>query len=177
MPHESFSSPALRLNNDVMLSAYFQSMLAYFANNEQPAPSLLRLKLKELIASILLGRTNPTLAAYLRSLAGTAVISLSGIMESNFRYNLSLEEFAELCNRSLSSFKRDFQEVYHEAPGKWLLKRRLEYAATLLRRGELNVSQVAFESGFEDLSHFSKTFKDRFGVSPASYRTKALIEP
>jgi AraC-like DNA-binding protein len=95
-------------------------------------------------------------------------------MEANFRFNLSLEEYARLCHRSLSSFKRDFQANFQEAPGKWLLRKRLEYSAALLRTTRMNVTEIAFESGFEDVSHFSRVFKDRFQVSPIVYRQNAL---
>jgi AraC-like DNA-binding protein len=92
------------------------------------------------------------------------------IMEANFRFNLSLEEFARLSHRSLSSFKRDFQARFQEPPGKWLLRKRLEYASALLGNSKMNVTEIAFESGFEDVSHFSRVFKERFGVPPLSYR-------
>ena len=48
--------------------------------------------------------------------------------------------------------------------------KRLEYSPALLRSSKLNVTEVAFESGFEDVSHFSRVFKARFGVQPMSYR-------
>jgi len=91
-------------------------------------------------------------------------------MEANFYYNLALEEFAKLSHRSLSTFKRDFQKYYHQSPGKWLLQKRLDYSAVLLKNPALNVSQVAFDCEFEDLSHFSRAFKEKFGVPPANYR-------
>jgi len=161
---------AIIVNIDVTLAAYFQSMLAYFTGTEKPADSLLTLKLKELIVSILLGRNNPELAAYFQSLLKSAAPPLSQIMEANFCYNLGLEDFAKLSHRSLSTFKRDFQKYYNQAPGKWLMQKRLDYSAVLLKNPALNVSQVALDCGFEDLSHFSRTFKDKFGVSPAHYR-------
>jgi AraC family transcriptional regulator, exoenzyme S synthesis regulatory protein ExsA len=158
------------VNGDVTLAAYFQSMLAYFTGTAKPAETLLKLKLKELIVSILLGRNNPELAAYFRSLLKTDGPSLPQIMEANFCYNLSLEDFAKLSHRSLSAFKRDFRKYYQQPPGKWLLQKRLEYSAVLLKNVALNVSQVALDCGFEDLSHFSRAFKDKFGMSPANFR-------
>jgi AraC-like DNA-binding protein len=75
-----------------------------------------------------------------------------------------------LCHRSLSSFKRDFQAAFQEPPGKWLLRKRLDYSAARLRTSELNITEIAFESGFEDVSHFSRVFKDRFHLTPMAYR-------
>jgi AraC-like DNA-binding protein len=161
---------AIIVNGDVTLTAYFQSMLTYFTGTAKPAETLLTLKLKELIVSILLGGNNPELAGYFQSLLKTDAPPLSQIMEANFCYNLTLEEFAKLSHRSLSTFKRDFRRHYSQSPGKWLLQKRLEYSAVLLTNPARNVSQVALDCGFEDLSHFSRAFKEKFGVSPALYR-------
>jgi AraC-like DNA-binding protein len=161
---------AVRVVNDVALSAFFQSMRSYLAGKEKPAEPLLRLKLKELVVSILTSGRNSALAAYLRRVGEGTLPSVAEIMEANFRFNLSLEEYARLCHRSLSSFKRDFQNHFLEVPGKWLLRKRLDYSAALLRTSKLNVTGIAFESGFENVSHFSRVFKERFNVPPMSYR-------
>ena len=166
---------AIRVNNDIALSVFFQSMLTYFSGAEKPSEILLRLKLKELILSILVSQSNPTLSSYFQSLVHCEELSVAEIMEANFRYNLSLENFAEMCHRSLSSFKRDFRKYFNESPGRWLLKKRLDYSAVLLRTKDINISQVAFESGFEDLSHFSKAFKDKFGVSPTTFSKQPAV--
>ncbi len=164
---------AARVENDVALSAFFQSMRTYLHVKEKPAEPLIQLKLKELIVSILTSGRNPELAAYFRTIGERDAPSVPEIMEANFRFNLSLEEYAKLCHRSLSSFKREFQTHFQEAPGKWLLRKRLDYSAVMLRNSKMNVTEVAFESGFEDVSHFSRVFKERFGGSPVAYREKA----
>jgi len=157
-----------RVENDMAVSAFLQSMRTYFSASETPSEPLLRLKLKELIISLLTSGRNPALAAYFRTMGESP--SVTEIMEANFRFNLSLEEYAKLCHRSLSSFKRDFQESFQESPGKWLLRKRLDYAAAQLRHSKLNVTEIAFESGFEDVSHFSRVFKEQFNASPLAFR-------
>ncbi len=91
-------------------------------------------------------------------------------MEENFCYNLKLEGFAKLCARSLSAFKRDFQNIYKTTPAKWLLEKRLAYAHHLLSNSGRTVAEASFESGFENNSHFSREFSKRFGVTPASIK-------
>jgi AraC-like DNA-binding protein len=162
----------LRVENDTALSAFFQSMRTYFSGGEKPSEPLVRLKLKELIVSVLTSGRNAGLATYFRKIGESDAPSVPEIMESNFRFNLSLEEYAKLCHRSLSSFKRDFQTHFQESPGKWLLRKRLDYSAVLLRGSRMNVTEIAFESGFEDVSHFSRVFKERFDVPPIAYREK-----
>jgi AraC-like DNA-binding protein len=163
---------AARVENDVGLSAFFQSMRTYFSGKEKPSEPLVRLKLKELIVSVLTSGKNPALAAYFRQIGESDAPMVAEIMERNFRYNLSLEEYARLCHRSLSSFKRDFQTQFQESPGKWLLQKRLDYSASLLRNSKMNVTEIAYESGFEDVSHFSRVFKERFEIPPQAFREK-----
>lgn len=171
-PGVALIKSAARVENDVGLAAFFQSMRLYFSGKEKPSEALVRLKLKELIVSVLTSGKNPALAAYFQKIGESDAPSVAEIMEANFRYNLSLEEYAKLCHRSLSSFKREFEKEFQESPGKWLLQKRLDYAAALLRNSKMNVTEAAFESGFEDVSHFSRVFKERFGVSPQAHREK-----
>ena len=154
------------------LEGFFHSMLNYFRGKDRPPDHILVLKLKELLITLM--NSDPVLTAYFNTLAETGKPSLQQIMEQNFCFNLRLEDYAELCHRSLSSFKRDFQQAYAETPGKWLLKRRVHHAAKLIANSELSFTQVAFESGFEDLSHFSRSFKNIMGDSPSGYKKAVL---
>jgi AraC family transcriptional regulator, exoenzyme S synthesis regulatory protein ExsA len=165
----------LRVENDVALAALFQSMRTYLSGKEKPAEPLVRLKLKELVISVLTSGSNSELAAYFRRLGECDSPSIAEVMESNFRFNLLLDEYAKLCHRSLSSFKREFQVHFQESPGKWLMRRRLDYSAKLLCNSQMNVTEIAFESGFEDVSHFSRVFKERFHVSPVKYRQDSPV--
>lgn len=159
------------VQSSAYLEGYFHSMLSYFRGINRPPDHILVLKLKELLINLM--TCDPVLTAYFCSIADGEGPSLYQIMEKNFCYNLKLEDYAELTHRSLSTFKRDFQECYHEPPGKWLLKRRVHHAAHLMAHSNLNVTQIAFESGFEDLSHFSRAFKKIMGIAPSEYKKSA----
>lgn len=160
---------ATRLKSNPSLEGFFQSMLIYFREKGKPLDYILKLKIKELIVSIISNKENASLASYFKNVAEDSKPSLPQIMESNFCYNLNLEAFAKLCHRSLSTFKRDFFNHYQTTPGKWLLEKRLLHAANLLINISSNITQVAFDSGFENVSHFSRAFKNHFGVSPSLY--------
>lgn len=82
---------------------------------------------------------------------------------------LSVEEIAFLCNMSLSSFKRSFERVYNESPGKWLKRKRLEQAAMLIKEFNKNPTEIYSETGYADYSSFSHSFKKQFGVGPKEY--------
>jgi AraC-like DNA-binding protein len=160
----------LEIRVDLSLKLFFDSVMSYFAPGETPSKDLLKLKFKELILQVVSGNKNPKLAAYFLSLANSESYSLKQIMQDNYLYRLSLEDFARLCHRSLSTFKRDFQELFGTSPGRWLALQRLKYARMrLLTTGE-NINDVAFHSGFENTPHFIRCFKKHYGSSPQQYR-------
>ena len=155
------------------LEGFFHSMLTYFRGINRPPDHILVLKLKELLITLM--NDDPKLTTYFSTISDAASPSLQQIMENNFCFNLRLQDYAELSHRSLSTFKRDFQKHFKETPGRWLTKRRVHHAAHLIANTNLAVSQIAFESGFEDLSHFSRAFKNLMGDSPTEYK-RSLIQ-
>jgi AraC family transcriptional regulator, exoenzyme S synthesis regulatory protein ExsA len=160
----------IRVKSDAGVQAFLQAMAVYFDTSDAPPELLLKLKLKELIASIVVSSANAPLSSYLRMLARSDAPSIPAIMEQNCCHNLSLAAFAKLCHRSLSTFKRDFRRHYGVAPGRWLLERRLECSARLLTNTSMSVTDIVFECGFEQPSHFSRAFKARYGRTPSEYR-------
>lgn len=167
-------NPVINISSNAPLQSCFNSMLTYFNEKQQPDSAILELKFAELILTLADNPHNEELIAYFNSiLKEPQVISLQQIMEENFSYNLKLEEYAELCARSLSSFKRDFQAVYKTTPAKWLLEKRLLHARHLISNLNKTVAEAAFESGFENASHFSRNFSQRFGFSPSVLKQKS----
>ena len=142
------------------------------------APSgMIELKFNELLLHLSNNPDNAEFISYLHFVANARETSVQNIMESNFSYNLDLEAYAKLCNRSLSSFKRDFQHLYKITPGKWLLSKRLEFAQKLLLTTNKPLGDIVFESGFENQAHFSRVFKEKVGVSPLQYRKQHFSSP
>jgi AraC-like DNA-binding protein len=169
--YEQAFEPVMLLESSKTLKSFFLSMSSYFAETQDPDPSLMELKFKELILNIADNAVNKDLLTYFCSLLHEPqAILLKRVMEDNFCYNLKLDAYAELCNRSLSAFKRDFEKVFHKTPGKWLLDKRLHYALQLMSNQHKTVSEAAFESGFQSPSHFSRAFKIRFGKAPTEAR-------
>ena len=98
-------------------------------------------------------------------------IDIEKTMLNNFHYNLRIKDFAKLCGRSLSVFKRDFNCRFNTTPFKWVKTKRLEYAKELLMKSDLNVNQICFESGFINNSHFIKSFKEKFKLPPYQFKS------
>ena len=158
-------------NKNYSIEVFFHSMLSFFAGSKEPDPSLLELKFRELILTIAENPRNEELLSYFSSmLHEPQSVAMQKVMEDNYCFNLKLEQYAELCHRSLSAYKRDFQKQFGTTPGRWLLEKRLNHAMHLLGNLDKTVSEAAFESGFENTSHFSRSFKERFGIPPAAVK-------
>lgn len=146
--------------------AFMQSLLAYegiLSNGN--SPDLVKVKQSE--ALLLLLQIVPSLRSQLFDFTDPGKIDLEAFMKKNYHFNVELKRFAYLTGRSLSTFKRDFEKIFHTTPSRWLLQRRLEEAHYLIKEKKKAVSDVYLDLGFEDLSHFSFAFKKLYGVAPS----------
>ncbi len=107
-------------------------------------------------------------------LANTSKISIEHTLLENFQYDLKIKDFAQLCGRSISAFKRDFDNSFQTSPARWIKNKRLEYAKTLLLESDLNINQICFESGFKNNSHFIKSFKEKYNLPPLQFKENNL---
>lgn len=148
----------------------FRSVLPFFEAEVKPSEELLRLKMAEGVYVLL--NTDKSLYASLFDFTDPWKIDLMDFMEQNFMDDLSLEEMASYTGRSLSTFKRDFRKYSELTPQRWIIRRRLEAAYELLRTSRRKVSEVCGKVGFKNLSHFSKIYKERYGVSPTEMRVE-----
>jgi len=166
----------VELNVNDTTRFFFQSMLPYFTLNPPAPENLLELKFKELVFDLLVNPDNKHLLSYLNTISGSSKPSIEEVMELNFMHHLSMDDYAKLCNRSLASFKREFGELYKESPGRWLLQKRIGLAQLLLHTTQKPVNDIAYETGFENTTHFSRVFKTKLNLSPLQYRKTELAE-
>jgi AraC family transcriptional regulator, exoenzyme S synthesis regulatory protein ExsA len=163
------------LSEDDALKVFCSSIMTFFTSPVKPSEGLIELKFNELLLHLANNPENAEFISYLHFVANSRETSVQNIMEANFSYNLDLDAYAKLCNRSLSSFKRDFQHLYKITPGKWLLSKRLEFAQKLLLTTNKPLGDIVFDAGFENQAHFSRVFKEKVGVSPLQYRKQSLV--
>lgn len=95
-------------------------------------------------------------------------------VSSHIDSNITVEELAFLCNMSLSSFKRRFARIYGNSPNRWLLEKRMERAAKMLRQDKRKASEIYYELGYENLSSFIQSFKQVHGITPKQYQLSNL---
>lgn len=167
------SQSMLQLNANETVHAYFNSLIPYFKQVPTPPQNLLELKMEELLLNLMIDPTNPMLITFLEHIGEEYKYDFVASMEANYMFNLSLEEFAKLNHCSLTAFKKKFSEVFSTTPGKWLLEKRLDLAYEKILTSSKSVNDVAAESGFESITHFSRVFKEKFGMSPLQCRKES----
>ena len=163
-------SPLLLLHVSEISKACFSSMLPYFTQSPPPPETLIELKFKELVLSLMLNPANKILLSYLNCLERNGPISVPQVMQDNYSFNLTLSDYAKLCCKSVSSFKREFKKHFNESPARWIMKKRLYLAKELLEGTSLPVTEVSLECGFENPTHFSRVFKEKIGMAPLQFR-------
>lgn len=152
------------------LESLIHSVFNYLKEGGGIPKSLVEIKFKELMFNIILNPKNRKLVQYFGSLNQGSKTNLEYTLLKNFQHDLSMEDFAKLCGRSLSTFKRDVKAFFNETPGNFLKNKRLEFAKSLLKSSDLSVNEVCYECGFKNPSHFNKIFKAKYQLPPKQYR-------
>ncbi len=149
-----------------VLAKYMDSLRSYeHVLQRDSTGELMAVKQKEAI--LLLLDFKPEMKDILFDFSEPGKIDLEAFMQQNYHFNVDLKRFAYLTGRSLSTFKRDFETIFHLTPSRWLLQRRLEQAYFLIKEKKRAATDVYLDLGFEDLSHFSYAFKKQYGVAPS----------
>jgi len=91
-------------------------------------------------------------------------------MDREYAQPLDVESLARGAHMSSGHLSRQFKLAYGESPYAYLMTRRIERAMTLMRRGDLTVTEVCFEVGCQSLGTFSTRFTELVGVPPSVYR-------
>jgi AraC-like DNA-binding protein len=94
-------------------------------------------------------------------------------IDREYAQPLDVEALARDAHMSPGHFSREFRQAYGESPYSYLMTRRIERAMALLRRGDLNVTEVCFEVGCSSLGTFSTRFTELVGMPPSAYRREA----
>lgn len=84
-----------------------------------------------------------------------------------------VRRLAEVSGVSEAHFARQFRQAFGTPPHRYLLTRRIERAVALLRDTDLPVTDIAFQTGWDSLGSFGRTFRDITGGNPASVRRQA----
>jgi len=93
-------------------------------------------------------------------------------VKNNFKEEITLDEIANLVSMTIPSFCRYFKKITHKTFIQFVNEYRLVHASKLLAEQPMSITEVCFESGFNNFSHFNKSFKAFTGQNPSEYRNQ-----
>jgi AraC-like DNA-binding protein len=157
-----------------LLEHYKCSIDILIENPDLADETLIQNKLKEFIILMTKTVNAPSELDFLSAMFKPNFALFEAVIQFNLYSNMALEELATLCHMSLSSFKRKFKEMYSESPIKYLSKMKIERAKELLQNKDFRVSDIAYDTGFESLTTFNRSFKSQTGRSPSEYRLNQI---
>ncbi len=149
-----------------LINTWTESVLPVFLSNYTNRKELLKVKTEELLQLLINTDEKQRLIDFLHTFLHPEKLDLERFMEENFVLPLTIDEFAKQTGRSLTSFKKDFKEIFALPPKQWINSRRLDRAHTLIANSNNNVTEVCYDVGFQNISHFIQLFSKRFGVTP-----------
>jgi AraC-like DNA-binding protein len=92
------------------------------------------------------------------------------LADARYFERLGVEDLASAAGLSRAHFSREFRRAFGESPHAYLLTRRLERAAALLRTTDRSVADICFSVGLQSIGSFTTSFTRTYGVSPTAYR-------
>ncbi len=96
-------------------------------------------------------------------------------IQENYQKSISICELADLCHFSKTHFMSFFKQSVGITCVEYMIQHRLKVAANLLRATGLSISDIAFESGFHNLSNFNRKFKSYYHITPLEYRRQHIV--
>ena len=159
-----------KIQVDRLLENFKESINILLDTPELADEYMVKTKLKEFVLLLTKSQGAPSQMDYLAALFKPKEVSFKNTIQTNLYANLSLDELAALCHMSLSSFKRKFKTVFDDSPKRYIVKKKVEKAALLLKTDNQRVSDIAFDVGFDSLATFTRNFTNIYGVAPSVYR-------
>lgn len=108
------------------------------------------------------------------TLGNKRIDKIISFINNNYTRNLKLNEIAGMASMNSSAFCRYFKENTGKTLLQYVMEMRVGYACKLLALGEMDISQIAVECGFDSITHFNRTFKQLVNLTPTQYRSNIM---
>lgn len=167
---------AQKIQRHDIIIHFIESLEFYFQNPTLVNDDLVKLKIKELILLLLQTDNAKNIISLFSHLFTPRQASFKEVIQTHLFSNISIPELAVLSGRSLSAFKRDFESYFKDTPANYIKEQKLSKANNLLGSTDFSVSEICYEVGFSDTSHFSKLFKLKYNLTPTEYRRSKVLK-
>jgi AraC-like DNA-binding protein len=100
------------------------------------------------------------------------LVRAKDLADARYAEPLGVDDLAQAAGLSRAHFSREFRRTFGESPHSYLLTRRLERAAALLRSTDHSVADICFSVGLQSVGSFTTSFTRTYGMSPTAYRDR-----
>jgi AraC-like DNA-binding protein len=161
---------ATKVNIDELIKNFIRSIEFLLDNPSVSSDTMILTKLKEFL--LLLSKTEnaPSILDFVSALFKPYEYNFKKVIANNVFSNLSLNELANLCSLSMSSFQRKFSENFQQTPSAYFFEQRMKKAKELLLSQNNRISDIAYDCGYDSISTFNRVFKKHFECSPSKFR-------
>jgi AraC-like DNA-binding protein len=168
--NKNHQSELLKIQCDELINIYFKSvqLLTKRGNN---STAHIKIKLLELLHLLTIYNADFS-QSILHSKKQTKIPkrNITRLLNNSNTLKLTIKDLAHLSGKSISTFSRDFKSLYNMPPNKWLQEKRLAHAHQLLIDTNLSVTHIASDVGYENVSHFIKSFKNKYKITPKQFK-------
>jgi AraC-like DNA-binding protein len=167
--------PIIQIPNEEMEK--FESLWKMFSiemqSNDNLQTDMLLMMLKRYL--ILCTRLYKSQANYPKERTNSDIIrEFNYLVEQHFKTKHSVTEYAELLNKSPKTISNIFSTIGSKPPSQYIQDRKLLEARRLLNYTDMQVQEIAYEIGYEDIHAFSRFFKNQEGISPSKFKELAV---
>lgn len=157
-----------------IITHYVDSLIYYLEHPNLINDELIKIKVKELILLLIKTDEGIGLREVLNQLFNPSAFQFKEVVQNNLFDDLSIQELAAIAGMSLSSFKRKFYEIFSTSPKVYINQQRIDRAKELLISSSLQISEIAYQVGFNELGYFSRIFSKQEGISPSQFKKNHL---
>lgn len=160
----------IKVNVEPLMKSFIDSIIFLLDNPSIANENIIINKLKELLLILSTSENAASIGTFVSALFIPQEYDFAEVVQNNIYSDLTIEDFAKLCNCSVATFKRKFMHQYKTSPAKYISQKKLEKASQLLHLKSKSIAEVAYECGFETVSNFNRAFKIHFNKTPSQYR-------
>lgn len=167
---------AQKIKRHDIIMHFIESLNFYFQNPLLVNDDILKLKIKELILLLLQTNNSENILSLFSHLFTPRQANFKEIIQFHLFSNITIPELALLSGRSLSAFKRDFENYFKDTPANYIKEQKLFKASDLLCSTDFSINEIGYKVGFNDISHFTKVFKLKYNSTPSQYRKNKVLK-
>lgn len=173
---QHFQNPVTvsKVQIDPMIRSLMDSLNYLLDNPSIADENLIINKQKELLILLSKSEESNSITEFVNALFLPHEYDFREVIEKNIFSDLTIAELAFLCGMSEATFKRKFTAVFDQSPARYILKKKLAHAQTLLQIESKAISDIAYECGFGSPSAFNKAFKKHVGSTPSAFRQSQM---